>query len=327
MDEFELIARLCADLPRTRRTILGPGDDCAIFNGSARQLITIDSMVEGVHFKLGWGTPEILGAKALSVNLSDIAAMGGTPTVCVINLAIRPGITQQFLTRLYAGLRASAKAVNLDVVGGNITSAAQLAITIALLGDVRRAAMRRDTARIGDHVYVTGTPGDAALGLRILKKQISARGPARAYLINRFLHPTARVIAGIRLARLRPLPAAIDISDGLWQDLGHILACSGVGAELETPLLPRSQAYHSVMGDNPQLVLTGGEDYELLFCMPPRFTGAQLTRKLGLQVTHIGRIAEKGRLLIDGKSPSKNSSARLSGFNQLRPAGNRREKP
>ncbi|MGH7879790.1 MAG: thiamine-phosphate kinase, partial [Candidatus Binataceae bacterium] len=133
--EFELINRLCAKLPRGRRTILGAGDDCAIIaRGPGRQLLTIDSMVEGVHFKLDWTTPEVLGARALTVNLSDIAAMGGAPTVCVVNLAIRPGLPVTFFDRLYAGLRKLAAATGVAVVGGNVTRAAQLAITIALLG-------------------------------------------------------------------------------------------------------------------------------------------------------------------------------------------------
>src|SRR5580693_224548 len=104
--EFELIARLVTDLPNRRRTILVPGDDCAILaRGASPILFTIDSMVEGVHFKLGWGTPEQLGARALTVNLSDVAAMGGVPTACVVNLAIRPGLTPRFFDRLYGGLR------------------------------------------------------------------------------------------------------------------------------------------------------------------------------------------------------------------------------
>jgi thiamine-monophosphate kinase len=320
LDEFELIARLCANLPQGRQTILGAGDDCAIFTSGTRQLITIDSMVEGVHFQLGWGTPELLGAKALTVNLSDIAAMGGKPTVCVINLAVRSGVDQRYLTRLYAGLSEAAQGVKVDIIGGNVTRADQLAITIALLGETK-GAMRRDGAHPGDNIYVTGTIGDAALGLRILQKQVTARGAVREYLINRFLHPTARIAAAQQLAAMRPLPAAIDISDGLWQDLGHILERSAVGAELETQLLPRSPAYESLSGNNPELALTGGENYELLFCMPPRFSDAILTRKLGVQVTRIGRIVKKGRNLIDGKPRSSSRSARLGGWNQLRTRG------
>src|SRR5215469_672410 len=227
--EFELIARLCAHLPQSRRLVLGPGDDCAILASSPKPLlITIDSMVEGVHFKLGWGTPAMLGAKALAVNLSDIAAMGGSPTVCVINLAIRPGLDTRFFDELYRGLGKAAASAGVAVAGGNITRASELGITVALLGEVERQSMRRDSARPGDKIYVTGNVGDAALGLRILQGGIRATGSARNYLVNRFLQPAAQVAAGRKLARLKPPPAAVDISDGLWQDLGHVLERSEV---------------------------------------------------------------------------------------------------
>src|SRR5271167_1664346 len=129
--EFELIERLVKGLRMTRRTILGPGDDCAILAPSRRpQLFTIDSMLEGVHFRLEWGPAEKLGAKSLSVNLSDIAAMGGTPTACVINLAIREGLEVGFFDRLYSGIQRVAARYDTDVVGGNVTRADRLAITV-----------------------------------------------------------------------------------------------------------------------------------------------------------------------------------------------------
>ena len=189
--EFELIARLTAKLRQSDRTILGPGDDCAILAPSrGSQLITIDSMVEGVHFKLGWGTPERLGARALTVNLSDIAAMGGIPTACVINLAIRPGLGARFFDRLYEGLADAAIAAGVDIVGGNVTRADALAITIALIGDGRRSVLRRDAARSGDDIFVTGTLGDAALGWRILAGELKARGASRKFLIDRYQRRT-----------------------------------------------------------------------------------------------------------------------------------------
>ncbi|MGA8060549.1 MAG: AIR synthase related protein, partial [Candidatus Binataceae bacterium] len=130
--EFHLIERLLGRLGPGRRAILGPGDDCAILSAThARQLLTIDSMVEDVHFKLAWGTPEALGARALTVNLSDIAAMGGKPTVCVVNLAVRDGLGMRFFERMYKGLRRAAARAEVEVVGGNITRAGALAITIA----------------------------------------------------------------------------------------------------------------------------------------------------------------------------------------------------
>jgi len=300
--EFELIARLCARLPQSRRLVLGPGDDCAILASSPKPLlITIDSMVEGVHFKLGWGTPAMLGAKALAVNLSDIAAMGGKPTVCVINLAIRPGLDTRFFDELYRGLGKAAAAAGVAVAGGNITRASELAITIALLGEVERQPMRRDAARPGDKIYVTGTVGDAALGLRILQNKISAAGSAREYLVKRFLQPAAQVAAGRKLARIKPSPAAIDISDGLWQDLGHVLERSEVGAKVDSTALPLSAAYRQVYGGNCDLALSGGDDYELLFCMRARTSEAELSRRLGVKVRCIGEIThEKQALLVSG---------------------------
>lgn len=312
--EFELIARLCAGLERGRRTLIGPGDDCALLARSrGAQLVTIDSMVEQVHFKLEWTTPEALGARALTVNLSDIAAMGGRPVFCVINLAIRPGLGTRFFDRLYAGLGAAAAAAGAEVVGGNITRADALAITIALWGDAGVRVLRRYTAQPDDEIYVTGTVGDAAAGLSILNGQRRARGAARAFLIARFCKPVARLEAGQRLTRIRPAAAAIDISDGLWQDLGHILERSGVGAAIDAKALPLSSAYRAVMGDAVELALGGGEDYELLFCLRPGAKEAALARRLGVAVRRIGVITRGKRATLagyNGKFPR--------GFDQLR---------
>lgn len=295
LGEFELIERLCRGLPYGRRTLLGPGDDCAIIAPTRRpQLFTIDSMVEGVHFDLGWISPAQLGARALTVNLSDIAAMGGTPRSCVINLGIRTGLDSAFFDRLYRGLGRAARSVDVDVVGGNITRSAQLTLTIALLGEVATQALRRDTARRDDDIFVTGTLGDSALGWRIMAGEFHAEGAARKYLVGRFVAPQARLLVGQRLSRIRPAPAAIDISDGLLADLGHILERSRVGAEVDLAAVPRSRHYLAVAGDRIDLALSGGEDYELLFCLPAgRHRAQTLKRTLGLTVHRIGRIVDR----------------------------------
>jgi thiamine-monophosphate kinase len=314
LQEFELIARLCAKLPHGRRTLIGAGDDCALLAPSQfRQVVTIDSIVEGVHFKLEWTTPELLGARALTVNLSDVAAMGSVPTTCVVNLAVRPGLDYRFFDRLYAGLRQAALDSRVDVVGGNITRAAELSITIALMGEVRDGVMRRDAARPGDSIFVTGTLGDAAAGLRILRGDLNARGANREFLISRYRAPTARLIAGRRMARRRPVPAAIDISDGFCQDLGHVLAASGVGADVTVEGIPRSSAYQSVVGDDPKLALSGGDDYELLFCTA-EIPAAASGRKLGVPVARVGEIVTRRGLRLYSKGrviaaiPARNTS-------------------
>lgn len=315
--EFELIARLTAGLRRRSGTILGPGDDCAILKPArGRELITIDSLVEGVHFRLDWGAAEALGARALTVNLSDIAAMGGRPAACVVNLAIRPGLDARFFDRLYAGLGRAAAAAGVDIVGGNVTRAAALSITIALVGAARGGVMLRGAARPGDHLYVTGTLGDAALGWRILDGKIHARGAARRFLIDRFLNPVARVAAGMRLARIRPAPAAIDLSDGLWQDLGHLLERSGVGAEIDAAAIPLSPAYRAVAGDDRTLAIGGGEDYELLFALRAAQSSAELSRRLGVAVSRIGRIVRgRGARLIGADEVG---TPALAGWDQLK---------
>src|SRR5215469_12550614 len=312
--EFELIARLVADLTHRRRTILGPGDDCAILaRGDAPILFTIDSLVEGVHFNLGWGTPEQLGARALTVNLSDVAAMGGVPTACLINLAIRPGLTRRFFDRLYVGLRRAARAAAVDIVGGNINSARQMAITVALLGDAPARPLRRDSARAGDEIFVTGTLGDAALGWRILAGKRRGRSASRHRLVSRYLAPTARLSAGRHLAALRPVPAAIDISDGLLQDLGHLLERSGVGAEVDAGSIPVSGAYREVAGPDLSLALGGGEDYELLFCIRPGHSQAKLARWLRVPTHRIGAIVRRPGLHLRGAT-----RPRVGGWDQLR---------
>jgi thiamine-monophosphate kinase len=315
--EFDLIARLTADLRLSRRVILGPGDDCAILSaGRNHQVITIDSMVEGVHFKLKWGSPRDLGARALAVNLSDIAAMGGYPTACVVNLALRRDLSIEAVDGLYKGLKIAARAARIDVVGGNITSATQLSITIAMLGDLRGAALRRDTARAGDEIYVTGTFGDAAAGWRILDGKLKAQGAHRKFLAARFLRPAARLEAGQALARIRPAPAAIDISDGLLQDLGHILERSGVGAEIDPDAIPISVAYKSVMRGAIDLALTGGEDYELLFCIRPGYSERELTARLGVAARRIGTIV-RGRPEISIAGSRSRRLPTRRGFDQL----------
>jgi thiamine-monophosphate kinase len=319
LSEFELIARLSGGLRLSRRTILGAGDDCAIVSQRGRTLFTIDSLVENTHFDLRWGTPRQLGWRALAVNLSDIAAMGGRPTACVVNLAVRDGISAPTLDRIYDGLRDAARATGTDIVGGNITYARQLSITIALLGEVGRGVMRRDAARPGDEIFVTGELGDAALGWRILAGKLKERAgagkdrAAKQYVVERFLRPSARLYQGQKLAALRPAPAAIDVSDGLIQDLGHILDRSGVGAEVAASRVPVSTAYRALMGADLSHALTGGEDYELIFCVRPGRSESQLSRRLRVRVTRIGTIVRPKGLKLTGYRAPK-----IAGWDQLR---------
>jgi thiamine-monophosphate kinase len=191
-----------------------------------------------------------------------------------------------------------------------------------MLGEIGRGVMRRDAARAGDEIFVTGTLGDAALGWRILAGRLKARGNAKGvraakkYLVDRAIRPHARLYAGQRLAALRPAPAAIDVSDGLMQDLGHILERSGVGAEIDASRIPVSAAYRLLMGDNLEHALSGGEDYELIFCARPGHSESELSRRLRIGVRRIGTIVRGRRLhVIGGGAPS------AAGWDQLRSRG------
>ncbi len=248
--------------------------------------------------------------------------MGGRPTACVVNLGVRQGIASRTLVRIYSGLRNAAREASTDIVGGNITRARELSITIALTGAAGRGVMRRDAARVGDEVFVTGTLGDAALGWRILAGKLKTRGDAKKnrtaikYLVERFLRPQAQLYAGQRLAALRPAPAAIDVSDGLMQDLGHIIESSGVGAEIDASRIPVSPAYRALMGGNLVYALTGGEDYELIFCVKPGRSETELSRRLRVAVRRIGKIVRGKRLKVIGTSAPIDA-----GWDQLRSRG------
>jgi thiamine-monophosphate kinase len=284
LGEFGLLDRLLPSLPGGRGVVLGAGDDCAIVAlGGQRLLFTVDALVEGVHFRPAWMTPSQIGRKLFAVNASDVAAMGGRPRWCVLDVGA-PGRTAAAdllaLARAAAAAAAEAGAV---LVGGNLTSAPALSATLALIGEAPPRPVLRRGARPGDLLYVTGTLGDAALGLRALRRDAAARGVA----VRRFRAPTPRLRAGALLARGGLARAMIDVSDGLVQDLGHVCAASGVGARIELARVPASAA---VRAADVGLALTGGEDYELLCAVAPASRGRaeRVARRFGCRFTRIG---------------------------------------
>jgi thiamine-monophosphate kinase len=263
--EFEIIALFTRALPvRARGIVVGPGDDAAVVRPAEGEdlVATVDAVVEGVHFDER-STPADVGWKALAVNLSDLAAMGARPVAALVALGLPRGIGVTALRGIARGLGACARAHRVPVVGGNVTRAGALSLTVTVLGAVPEGrAVLRSGARPGDLVAVTGTLGDAALGL--------ARGAPRA-LAARQRRPVPRIAAGLALAGLAR--AAVDVSDGLVQDLGHLCRASGVGARIGVADLPLSPAYRRAVGERPDPyapALAGGEDYELVLALPPR---------------------------------------------------------
>ena len=263
--EFTLIDRIQARATARADVALGIGDDAALLRVPDGQLLAVstDTLVAGRHFPDDTQAAD-LGWKALAVNLSDLAAMGATPAWCTLALTL-PQADVAWVDAFLDGFLELADAHGVALVGGD-TTAGPLAITVAVHGFVPDGeALRRAGARAGDEIWVTGTLGDAAGGLR----QWQARGLQSAKLRHRHDRPTARVVAGVALRGLAR--AAIDVSDGLAADLGHVLAASGVGAELELGRLPTSSTLAEHFPAEPErwrLQLSGGDDYELCFTAP-----------------------------------------------------------
>jgi thiamine-monophosphate kinase len=292
LGEFGFLDRLLPTLGRNRDVLVGAGDDCAVMRcGNRRLLITTDALVEGVHFKPEWLSPRQLGRRSLLVNLSDIAAMGGRPTSCVISVGVPANYPAGDLFAVHDGIKSAARAAGVAIVGGNITRAKELFISITLLGECGANYLTRSGARDGDELWVTGTVGDAALGVRQLERGVR-RGPA----VQRYREPQPRLVAGRLLAEHHVATAMIDISDGLLQDLGHIAAASGVGAIIEVDALPYSPALRRLpAADALALALRGGDDYELLCAIPHRRVPAlhRIAKRLGCRITRIGRCVSK----------------------------------
>lgn len=302
MNEFELIRKYFACQPLARQdVILGIGDDAAVLEVPAGQqlVVSTDMLVAGVHFPENTA-PEAIGHKALAVNLSDLAAMGATPAWFTLNLSL-PQVDPAWLEGFSRGLFALAGTYNVQLVGGD-TARGPLSIGIQICGLVPNGqALTRAGARPGDRVYVTGTLGDAALGLLCAQGRLDLPEAQRAQVLERLNRPLPRVAAG---ERLRGLAAAcIDISDGVNADLGHILEASGVGARIEVRRLPVSPAYteaFAMLGWAP--ALAHGDDYELCFTIPaarePTFR--RVSVDLGVTCSYIGDIeAEPGLRLVD----------------------------
>ena len=268
LGEFGLIERVRRTTAQGRGVNLGIGDDAAwVQTRFGSCLLTADLLIEGVHFDFKWTSLYALGYKTLAVNMSDIAAMGGTPAYLLLSLGIPAAFESDDVGEFYRGIRSLALKSGVALVGGDTSVAKSLFISACLVGQVPCRPITRSGAQAGDDIYVTGTLGDSALGLKLLKqKSPKLTQRAAKFLLSRHHFPTARVRAGATLARENLARAMIDISDGLLQDLGHICKASRVGAIVTEEKLPLSAAYRSLTGnDGTGHALAGGEDYVLLF--------------------------------------------------------------
>lgn len=292
MDEFGIIDRYFSH-QRVRRgdVPLGIGDDAAVISPAPDRdlVVTTDVLVDGVHFPEDTGA-EAVGHKALAVNLSDIAAMGAEPAWATLGLTLTQA-DEAWLEAFCAGLFALAETHDVELVGGDLTQG-PLSIAVQVIGIVGGAGyLTRGGARQDDLVYVSGTLGDAALGLQAMGGMVIASGADRAYFTERLHRPEPRVALGRAIAPFAT--AAIDISDGLTADLGHLCAASGAGAVVDVAHLPLSDAYqrcHAQVGWVP--ALSFGDDYELCFTVPPERADRVEECCAGLApgITRVGRI-------------------------------------
>ena len=295
LTEFELIRRFFT-YP-ARHAVLGVGDDAAIVRaGRGTELvISTDMLVEGTHF-FHDAHPRKLGHKALAVNLSDMAAMGATPRWATLSVAL-PRVDTRWLAGFMAGFMRLARSHGVDLVGGD-TTRGPLNICVQIMGEVPRGrALRRDGARTGDDIWVSGALGDAALALAVRRGRILAAPRERRALMHRLDAPVPRVGLGISLRGIAR--GAIDISDGLIADLGHICERSRVSAVVQFDHLPASAIMRRNLARPAAraALLSGGDDYELCFTTgrAQREAIGRLARRLRLKLTRIGRIARQRR--------------------------------
>jgi thiamine-monophosphate kinase len=283
------------------RMLIGIGDDAAAWQGDdSIQLASVDSFIEGVHF-----TPETtpwqeVGWKALAVNISDIAAMGGIPRYALVALSLPDDTEVDNVTALYTSMLKLAKQYGVTIVGGDISRAPLVAIAVTILGNSpTKKILTRSSAKAGEVVAVTGKLGAAAAGMEVLKSRRNLDPEAESHLKNAFLHPTPRIAEGLLLVE-QGVKTAIDISDGLVADLNQICKASRVGARLEVERVPVEPAVKAAFSEGAlELALSGGEDYELLFT-----AGAEIVDKVkkaaSRPVTVIGEITDgKGVSLVD----------------------------
>ena len=295
--EFDRIERYFAPLASGFPGAFGLSDDAAVLAPSPgyEYAITTDTVVEGVHF-VGDEPPAQIAAKMLRVNLSDLAAMGARPVAYTLNIALNDKVDDAWLAEFCAGLQADQREFDLHLMGGDsVATPGPLVFTVTAFGEVSKGcALRRNGAKPGDLVFVSGTIGDGALGLQVVQGRLLTLDPdSAAALSDRYRIPRPRLALGVDLVGVAS--AAADISDGLIADIGHIATTSGVGMTLDWAAIPLSDAAQKAAPltlDMKAVVLTGGDDYELVFTASPEFVAAlsEISARLSLPITQIGVV-------------------------------------
>lgn len=315
ISEFELIARYFTKA--TPNALLGVGDDCALIASGRTIAVSTDMLVEGTHFFHG-DDPFLLGKKALSVNLSDMAAMGANPRWATLALSL-PEADESWLEAFSGGFMMQAENYAVDLIGGD-TTRGPLAICVQIMGEVdAELALRRSGAAVGDEIWVSGNLGDAALGLAHLRGEIVLDESDAAFCLKALRDPVPRVELGLGLCGISK--CAIDISDGFCADLSHILERSKVSAVVEFASLPASKTMEKYRAAplGERAILSGGDDYELCFTVPPEKSAQveAIGKRLGIRLSRVGRIKEgEGLVVVDEADNAKR--IRAAGYEHFR---------
>lgn len=294
--------------------VVGLGDDAAVVEpGSGQQILTTDLLVEGVHFDRGSISARDLGRKSIAVNVSDVAAMGGSPRFALASIALPSELDAAWVMELYGGMRDACAEYALALVGGDTNRADLIVVSIAVLGEVAAGrAVRRSGAQPGDLVVVTGSLGAAAGGFVLSRAHPSKAAAALSEpwgreLLDALARPTARVGEGQTLAQTG-VTAMMDLSDGLAKDLWRLCLASGVGARLDLSAIPVADALRAAapkLGvDALELALSGGEDYELLATIDAthlHIARGELDDRFGVTLTEVGVIIDEGLVAVDGE--------------------------
>jgi thiamine-monophosphate kinase len=319
LGERELVSSIREEFSaKTKNLVLGIGDDAAVIRGpKAFCLLTTDLLIEDVHFTVSIHPPHYLGRKSLNVNLSDIAAMGGRPRFALLGLALRKALEKAWVLGFFAGLKAAAMEEGVTLVGGDISAAKRIVVSITVIGEAANF-IRRSGARPGDLIFVSGYLGDAAAGLRLLREGYRLGQDKRAdYLLRAFLDPAPQIALGRAISRRRAANAMIDTSDGLSVDLLHLCEESGTGAEINLKRLPLSPAIRTFEKKPERLALHGGEDYQLLFAVSPGRAGLIAGLQKRFRIRQIGRMTRgKGVQVVNERGKKRPLEAK--GYEHLK---------
>ena len=310
MNERQIIEHITALAgPADGRLLQGIGDDCAVVDKDGRRvwLLTMDTLIEGVHFDCAFHPPEQLGRKAVAVNVSDVGAMGGRPVFILLSVGMPRGFDESWFSAFAQGLTAACRKYGCFLIGGDTVASPQgLNFSLTVIGEAEaRQVVYRSGARPGDTVWVSGPLGYAAAGLELLRRGLAPDATAFALFREKHLNPTARVELGCQLAESGLAHAMMDLSDGLATDLAHLCKQSGVGARLRARDLPGvaalAEAARLVGADAENWAIGGGEDYELLFTADADAHDQvqDLGRRCGLSLSPVGTVvAGEGVTLI-----------------------------